>query len=175
MPPLTTLKRPCNTAEFLNPPPYHGPLGSFIRPAPPAFQVRSKLLSVTQTLSGINIKQLLIGTVADQVGSRGQRFGGGEPRQPRRAALLHSSHSHVVRGRWRRPLIIPPPTLPTEVSTHFLHPAERHPTTLRCFPPSVPAIDPSAKTHAPPLPQTPPSHRHPPKTPTAKPRCATQP
>ena len=46
-----------------------------LSPPPCAPQVRCKLMSVTQTLSGINIKQLLLGTVTDQV--RGARVGAG--------------------------------------------------------------------------------------------------
>ncbi|KAI8475054.1 MAG: hypothetical protein J3K34DRAFT_456487 [Monoraphidium minutum] len=46
-------------------------------------QVRAKLLSVTQTLSGINIKQLLIGTVTDQVYAMDKRFL--DPRRPMRS------------------------------------------------------------------------------------------
>ncbi|GBF96686.1 ER membrane complex subunit 1 [Raphidocelis subcapitata] len=43
-------------------------------------QVRAKLLSVTQTLSGINLKQLLIGTVTDQLYAMDHRYL--DPRRP---------------------------------------------------------------------------------------------
>jgi hypothetical protein len=71
-----------------------------LQPPPPP-QVRAKLLSVTQTLSGINLKQILVGTVTDQV----------------RAPACWAGGERATAGR-PRPGRAPPPPRPASCPSH---------------------------------------------------------